>query len=207
MGEYATHNGHSIKIGTCEDLYYLRADQARVVTPERGSLNPNDPAVQAVIRFRFPWPDEDHIAPGAFEAFERAVPIDGPDVSVPAEVEHHRVQFTAPAGYLLSIPCPERHATEDTGLSLTHTNGLRIARNGFRGRVRLIQQAYRNGHLAAICECGGCGARYNLPTLADAQPLIDACRARAARDTSPWWAAVADRIAAGYQARPEAEVA
>lgn len=27
MGEYATYKGQEIKIGTCEDCYYLRADQ------------------------------------------------------------------------------------------------------------------------------------------------------------------------------------
>ncbi|MBA3354975.1 MAG: hypothetical protein H0U18_03355 [Pyrinomonadaceae bacterium] len=28
MGEYATFKGLSVKIGTCENMYYLRADQA-----------------------------------------------------------------------------------------------------------------------------------------------------------------------------------
>lgn len=29
MGEFAKYNGNEIKIGICENMYYLRADQAR----------------------------------------------------------------------------------------------------------------------------------------------------------------------------------
>lgn len=55
MGEYAMYGGHQIKIGTCEDMYYLRADQAQRVRPERGSVDPFRQAPE--IRFRFPWPE------------------------------------------------------------------------------------------------------------------------------------------------------
>jgi hypothetical protein len=58
MGEYARYNGSDIKIGTCEDMYYLRADQAHLVTaPVDGMLDPIKYAAQ--IRFRFPFPEED----------------------------------------------------------------------------------------------------------------------------------------------------
>ena len=29
MGEYAKYAGERVKIGTCEDMYYLRDDQAK----------------------------------------------------------------------------------------------------------------------------------------------------------------------------------
>lgn len=54
MGEYATFRGQSVKIGTCEDMYYLRADQAHLVKPTRGSCDPRAADVQRAIRFRFP---------------------------------------------------------------------------------------------------------------------------------------------------------
>lgn len=54
MGEFAKFNGTEIKIGTCENMYYLRADQAPLVLPVPNSL---DPVAQAAsIRFRFPFP-------------------------------------------------------------------------------------------------------------------------------------------------------
>jgi hypothetical protein len=200
MGEYARYGGQSIKIGTCEDMLYLRADQVRSIQPQRGSVDPSRPDTQRVIRFRFPWPDEDGTPPGGFHADgpDRAVTLDGDGITLPADLDHLSVQFVAQAGYNVCLPCPE-------GPSGGH--GLTVHRNGFAGRVRLVQQAYRGGQLVVICECGGCGARYNIPTLAEAEPLIAACRQEAARrerrnESGAWWTAVAERIRAGYTERP-----
>jgi len=200
MGEYAKFADREIKIGTCEDMFYLRADQAAQVQPMPGSLNPSDPEVQQHIRFRFPWPDEDGTEPGAFDRYSRSVGLYG--VTMPQGVDHYSVQFTAPVGYLVSLPCPE-------GPHGSH--GLAVHRNGFQGPVKIVQQAYRNGNLAVVCECGGCGAAYNLPTFEDAEPIIVACRAEADRHDrhddaahKAWWHAVADRIAAGYKVKAAA---
>lgn len=194
MGEYAILGNHQVKIGTCENMYYLRADQRHMVRPERGSVNPASNDHQRTIRFRFPWPDEDTVLPGAFDPYDRAVAIHGEDVTLPDTLEHYAIQFVSTHGYNLCLPCPE-------GPKASH--GLTVHRNGFAGRVRLVQQAYRNGFLVPICECGGCGARYNLPELKDAEPLILACRAEADRhqrrgESGTWWHTVADRIEAGY---------
>jgi hypothetical protein len=189
MGENARYNGQLVKIGTCEDMYYLRADQTWQVSPVSGSLDPRDPEVQKEIRFRFPWPDEDGTAPGAFKDYDKAVAVHG--VELPEGLEHHTVQFSAHAGYLLSLPCPEGPSA----------HGLQIHRNGFAGPVRIVQQAYRAGVLAVICQCGGCGARYNVPTLAEAQPIIEACEREAgyrAEGPGGWWRMIAKRIAEGY---------
>lgn len=62
MGEYAIYQGREVKIGTCENLYHLRWEQAHLVTPAAHSLDPI--AERAVVRFRFPWPDEDGQEPG-----------------------------------------------------------------------------------------------------------------------------------------------
>lgn len=73
MGENASYQGQEIKIGTCENMYYLRADQAHLVTALPGNL---DPVKRAdAIRFRFPFPDEDHIAPGDFRDYGRTVTV------------------------------------------------------------------------------------------------------------------------------------
>jgi hypothetical protein len=64
MGEYANYNGQRVKIGTCEDMLYLRWDQRGLVTESETPLF--DPKVLEVIRFRFPFPGEDGIEPGGF---------------------------------------------------------------------------------------------------------------------------------------------
>jgi len=194
MGEHVTFNGEDIKIGTCEDLYYLRADQQHLVNLGGYNLE--------VMRFRFPWPQEDSIEPGRFEDYNRGMYLHG--IEVPAEVYHYSVQFVAQsAGYLVSLPCPEAGEA---------SHGLRVARNGFSGSVKLVQQGYRNGHLAIICQCGGCGATYNLPAIEDARPVIEAIqweaddqRRTAERHDTPGNAEIAGtyediigRIEAGY---------
>lgn len=203
MGEYAKLGSERIKIGTCENMYYLRADQIHLVRAERGNVNPASAEDQKVIRFRFPWPDEDSTKPGDFDRYDRGVAV---AAEMPAEVEHYSVQFSAPAGYLVSLPCPEKSPSTpglDTTVQLPGGGSVKVGRNGFAGRVQLVQQAYRDGLLVAICRCGGCGALFRLPTLKDAEPVIVGLRAEAdqreRRDESgKWWHAVADRIAAGY---------
>lgn len=61
MGEYAIYQGRRVKIGTCEDLYYLRLDQVPLVQAEASSVDPR--SCLDVLRFRFPWPDEDGLTP------------------------------------------------------------------------------------------------------------------------------------------------
>lgn len=212
MGEYATYGQQQIKIGTCEDMYYLRADQASSVRASRSGET--DPIRCAdAIRFRFPFPDEDHVSPGSFDNYGRAVAVHG--VQPPDEVEHYGVQFRADAGYLVSLPCPEGAKGATPGLS-TEIDGLRVHRNGFGGAVRIVQHRVVNGHLALICQCGGCGAKWRLETLDDAQPIIAACLEEAKQadhrewvsgrcdgpvkpsSTGNWWRTIAERIEAGY---------
>lgn len=187
MGEYAQYNGESIKIGTCEDMYYLRAAQRFLVMPEVGSLDPRDPKTALVLRFRFPWPDEDHIAPGSFGDYNRSIPICG--ATVPDGVEHYSIQFTAQAGYLVNLPCPEGPETID---------GVKIHRNGFGGAVRLVQQKLlADGRLVPICQCGGCGTAYRVEDQHEIEAMAVALRSRADRDGGSFYHDVADRILAG----------
>jgi hypothetical protein len=68
MGEYGTYLGNNIKIGTCEDMYYLRADQRHLV--KAAALHD-----LTDIRFRFPFPDEDHRQPGDFDDYDRGLTV------------------------------------------------------------------------------------------------------------------------------------
>ena len=188
MGEFGTFNGEHIKIGTCEDMYYLRADQRHLVQSAtlRDLTN---------IRFRFPFPDEDHLAPGDFDDYDRGLTVWG--YQVPDGVEHDSVQFKATAGILASLPCPYSAAAKASGITYHF--------NGFRGPARIVQQRVWAGVWATVMACGPCGARYRLPDLDAARPLLDAIGrhiANAERDTdrrrAEMWRTIADRVEQGY---------
>lgn len=207
MGEYATYRRKQIKIGTCEDMYYLRFDQRTLVQAEEGSVDPV--ADHASLRFRFPWPDEDHIAPGsdAFHknGFHRAVAV--PGFPSAAEVEHHTIQFHAPAGYLVLLPCPESTAYTDNGQPygrrLVTAPEIGIARNGFVGAAQLVAQKFvPSVGLVPILRCGGCGAMWREESPARIEQLAVAFRSEGdqrerKRENGAWWLTVADRLRAG----------
>lgn len=187
MGEYAMYAGQRIKIGTCEDMYYLRWDQRHIISPEEGQVDPTNPSHLASIRFRFPWPDEDGRAPGDFENYGRAVAVDG--LKVPAEVEHHQVQFRAEPGYLLSLPCPEGPQKSPAPV---------IHKNGWRGDVLLVQQALRAEKLVSIFQCGGCNAKFRIEDVSQLTEMLEALRERAKKEGAEWYKRIADRIEIGY---------
>lgn len=85
MGEYAEYNGRIIKIGTCESMTGLTAEQAPLVTKVPNSIDPIREAES--IRFRFPFPDEDGSQPGQPADYNRAVPI--PGFTIDPEARHY----------------------------------------------------------------------------------------------------------------------
>ncbi|GGK13104.1 hypothetical protein GCM10010124_02050 [Pilimelia terevasa] len=159
MGEYGTYKGQEIKIGTCEDMLYLRPDQINLVT---GAAVLNH---LKELRFRFPFPEEDSIEPGGFDDFDRGLSVWG--YEVPAEVRHYKVQFASNGrgkGILVMLPCPYSQEAKDSGLKYMY--------NGFGGPARVVQQRIWAGVWVTVLDCGGCGARFRLPDLDSAQPLI-----------------------------------
>lgn len=198
MGEYAIYQGVEIKIGTCEDMYYLRADQRDKVTPLPGSLCPASNDVLGLIRFRFPWPDEDDIEPGSDKFYDkgyaRSYGVHG--MLPPSDVDHHSIQFSAPVGLLVSLPCPN----SEEGKSQPY----KVHRNGYQGDVAICGTAWRGGEWRVILKCGACGAMYNAPR-EHAEEVAAKVRASAdfaLRDKdegrAKWLHAVADRMLAGY---------
>ncbi len=193
MGEYARYKGHDIKIGTCEDMYYLRYDQRHKVRATCGNVNPVADAAE--LRFRFPWPDEDHIEPGAFEDYHRSICVPGFEAP---DVEHTSVQFVAQAGYNVCLPCPESSAY--TALpnhgGLQHESGLRVHRNGFSGSVHLVAQKYRPSldRLVPILKCGGCGSMWREEDPARIEELAMRLRSEGDRRDSSFWHCIADRV-------------
>lgn len=178
MGEYAKHNGEEIKIGTCEDMYYLRFDQRHKVQALSGNVDPVADA--GALRFRFPFPDEDGERPGDFHkhGYHRGITIHG---ATPSEgVEHGHVQFVAQAGYNVCLPCPESlktlHGQFIEGATGKET-GVTIHRNGFAGAVQLVAQRFIDGKgLVPVLRCGGCGAMWRVENRHEIEALAVALR-------------------------------
>lgn len=196
MGEYALYEGREIKIGTCENMYYLRFDQRHQVQHLPGNVDVQNPEHVKELRFRFPFPDEDHTAPGSFESYGRHFAVHG--VTLPEEIEHGSVQFTSAAGYLTSLPCPE----SKEGRALP----FKVHRNGWRGDLLVVQQRVWEDRLVLVAECGGCDSKFRLPTIKDAEPVILYCLDKAERlrvggelAEAGWWKEVGARIIEGYK--------
>jgi hypothetical protein len=191
MGEFAIYRNERIKIGTCEDLTDLRADQWHLVAVEFGGCDERTYLEHS--RFRFPWPDEDTIEPGCFTDHDRSCLIRGLTASEEVNDHHRPVQFSAAGGYLCSLPCPE------SGIEL---DGVKIHRNGYQGAVHLCAQRWWDGLLVGVLRCSACGVKWRLETLADAEPVAVALRSEADRlgaSQAAWYHTVVDRLLAGYR--------
>jgi hypothetical protein len=191
MGEYAIYNNQSVKIGTCEDMYYLRHDQRHKVEPEEGSVDPVKHA--ASLRFRFPWPDEDGTAPGSFPPAYREVAIPDSFDAPTTGYDHYRVHFNE--GVIqVSIPCPldgltsatSRPEHEYTREYIHHGETKRatvvIRLRGDHPRAYLVAQRLRGNVLVPVLMCGGCRAMYRIEDPAQIEALACAFRAQADED-------------------------
>ena len=212
MGEYAKYRGREVKIGTCEDMYYLRADQARDVQPISNSLNPW--RERYVLRFRFPFPDEDGTEPGAFEPYERGYTIPQGYVFEHSDpTDHHSIQLVSnyPSGYLVSLPCPQSGRVIE---------GAQVMRNGGPAGWQITKQKFLRSDgdgpdtLAVVISCAICRVSYRVEDAAEAHRIAECFRLecletdfvrgrrelRYGADSIAFMGAMADRIEAGYRA-------
>lgn len=216
MGEYAKYGGHDVKIGTCEDMYYLRFDQRFQVQHIGGNVNPASDADAVELRFRFPWPDEDHIPPGSDQfhdnGFHRSLHIHG--FTAP-DVDHNSIQFRHDSGYLVMLPCPESEAYHDGAgayaRKLTAYPEIGIAKNGYKGAVHLVAQKWRPSiGLVPILRCGGCGHMWREEDRSRIEEIAVLLRSEGDRREAEdmrgpnghpggglWWHQIADRVLAG----------
>lgn len=190
MGKYALYGRDRIKVGTCEDMYYLRASQAWLVRRDCGSLDPRDESIP--LRFRFPFPDEDDVRPGDFEDYKRKLGIPD-DVSRELGLvapEHSLVQFHHPHGYFINAPCPE----SPEGRALREPGGaVRLWANGVGARFGIEQQKrVPGGELRVVLCCMACESAFSL----DRDEGL--ALASALRKLGHVWKQIADRIGAGY---------
>ena len=134
MGEYATRLSDDIriKIGTCEDMFYLRYEDREKVGAIPGNVNPHDTEDLKVIRFRLPFPNEDDIPIGQYEDPHRGQMLYKQSENGCSEYfadaeagEKHMGSFQMyhKSGLLFSVPCHHGAKLPDLGLIKVHWNG------------------------------------------------------------------------------------
>lgn len=113
MGENAKRisDGATVKIGTCESMYYLRFEDRGNVRALPGNVNPTGDAGE--LRFRVPFPDEDSVKIGEYADHARGARLyregergytedySDPDLSAEPGI----IQLTHPSGVLVNLPC------------------------------------------------------------------------------------------------------
>lgn len=177
MGEYAKYKGEKIKIGTCNEMYYLRYDQRHLVTPIPGNVDP----VKQInsIWFRAPRNDEKDIAPGEFEYYGYCgskpirIYLNTKDENYANELEKFClnnpdiVQLkNEKMGVLVNINCYHGYKGE---------NGENVHYNGWNSNTLGIAAiGFREGRAYALICCIACGhtfAKFDLDDLKHFAPF------------------------------------
>jgi hypothetical protein len=157
MGEYAIRksDGADIKIGTCETMYYLRYSDRDKVKARSGNIDPMDESIINQIRWRLPYPDEDHIQPGDYEPFRGAMlyGFENPDtVNEPGIL-----QKSTKYGLLMNIPCYH-------GEKLPENYGeIKVFWNGKGPAYELRHLKFIDGEPWGVYGCIECGQEWRAP--------------------------------------------
>jgi hypothetical protein len=170
MGEYVKLDGQSVKLGTCENLYYCTFDAlcAHVDRMEQqsGNLAPRDYLkARYGFRYRFPFPDEDSLYIGTHHNHDRGYLVILPDdnaLNIGNDAVHHdevRVEIPyAGETRLITLPCPYSPAFKSLGLKISISSGEENCE-----AIEIIQQKQCEGDLWTVIRCVSCHAAYRLP--------------------------------------------
>ena len=195
MGEYLNFDGEDVKIGTCENLYYLRYDFLKD-NLDRFKAGDQEPKsyLSDGSRFRFPFPEEDTQQPFHYEKFDKGltVPVDRKDF----EIEHSTVTAHIQAnggGYGINyfIPCPGLNRE----LEIEHSN---ISE---RFPLDIVQLKPVGEEVWLVVRCGYCGVRVRFD-YKESKKLTDHIEKLHENDTEEnqdYWNKVCSRILEGYK--------
>lgn len=148
MGEYATRksDGEEIKIGTCENMYYIRWEDKSKVTPNKNN--------SFGLRWRLPFPDEDHLQPGDYKEYNRSYRLydhSGNDFDGGSEErEAGNIQLSHECGLLLNVPCHHGKELPDVG------EKVKVFWNGKSWFFELASIREDNGKLYPVVCCKHC---------------------------------------------------
>ena len=169
MGEYAKYKGESVKIGTCEMMYYLRYEDRYKVTKVSNNVDPTD---SKGLFFRLPFPEEDGFGPGNYDNYQPYFEYDKGAYHInsmcrlnnshPAlsegPIHPGLVQTTVPQlGMLVNLTCYH-------GLQLNKdSEETRFGWNGKRDPLALSYLKDTGTELRVCVNCIGCGQMWSFP--------------------------------------------
>ena len=205
MGEHVKLRGETVKLGTCEDLYYTRFEQLKAMVSECQEMPGNMPPEEYLNpahgwRYRFPFPDEDDVGIGEYQDYDKAVTISVPlDAPIALDAESHRSVYRSIGvgegyGYNVNarIPCPASKKMPELWCNGNVVDYFPL---------QIIQQKpLPSGVVAVVLRCGWCKAGFRLEELDEVTYLVDLLRKRCPPQDAnyPYWNTIADRVLAGY---------
>lgn len=162
MGQYL--NGG--KIGTCENMYYMRIDEAEKLANmgarDDDGISFAEYLIDGVTRFRFRFPDEDLLDHDVLvgKDFKKGFMV--PAGGIEAGQLHGRLTHsTGGAGNVnIFIPCPYSNEFKQSGLAHSPIGEQRFV---------VLFEAYREKKLRTIFACQLCDEMFWLPEEAVAQ--------------------------------------
>lgn len=154
MGEYLTIAGKSVKIGTCENMYYATFRQLKNCKAKgiNEYLNPENG-----YRYRFPFPDEDGRKLGDYENYDRGVLFQVPR-STGVEICHDTIFLRTdnfsrgtnnPPAVGFRVPCVQSDKFPVEKFDWDKTSERVI--------FEVVQQKQVDGQLWTIVRCPYCG--------------------------------------------------
>ena len=200
MGEYIKLNGKEIKLGTCENLYYVRLDDLKNGKGEKedgnlslsGYLDPKNG-----FRYRFPFPEEDGTQPGSYEPYEKGLLIflseESPELLKDLPTwEHYNIYNSCSYNGVINVNiisyCPLSSHPPIMGGTPAQA-------------VVLLQQKQVEGEIWVVVGCPYCGARVRLSR--DEALELSRAASNMGRGNDPsnlkYWHEVSYRIMAGYK--------
>lgn len=209
MGEIIKIAGVETKLGTCEDLYYIRfADLKRL--RNSGQLRKMDGNLSGAeyldenngFRYRFPFPEEDDIHAGQYSEYNKAQ-IFGVKKSLLADVKHSNIVYHVSAGAM-------GRANMGSGYGVNLEHKCPAAPDFVRScsaapdrlPIAIMQQKQVEGQLWVVCACAYCGAKFRLDKPGAVELCQEIMRGLTCYDKTDnyrtYWTEIVRRILAGY---------
>jgi hypothetical protein len=211
MGEYILYRGEATKIGTCEELYYtsfrryIQVLQNGHLSKDIGSDYPENYTIPNYgYRFRFPFPDEDHLPFGEIEnhSFERGLLITIARNEAFAKGEFPQLSRT----YQVAARYQPGHTHAMEMLNPNNVTEL--------VDIELVQQKLvvsdNQARLVLVYRCPFSEDKWRIEDFTEAKHIADQIEERyvktaAEEEEKLFWQQVTLRILQGYQPVPIAE--
>jgi hypothetical protein len=201
MGEYIEVGGQMVKIGTCEDLYYIRFDDLREVVKTAKQIGGNLEPVDYLkpehgFRYRFPFPDEDNLGAFNYDDYDKGLliflsPELAPELIANLPTWEH---------YTIAHPC-NYHGTCHVNIMTTCPLCDEPPKNMTEPSKAVVisQQKQADGELWVVIACPYCGAKVRIDRLGALE--LASCVLAMGKDenSSKYWREVARRVMAGYK--------